>query len=54
MTSNAKNSIALKWIKAESGETYLCNLSALEQIENPTEDDLRHLCMRESDNPQND
>jgi hypothetical protein len=46
-----KQSIAVKWIKAESGSTYLCPVDALSRIENPTEDQLKTLCVNESENP---
>jgi hypothetical protein len=49
-----KSSIAMKWVKAESGNTYICNVDALRGIENPTEEDLQRLCVSESENPQND
>jgi hypothetical protein len=49
-----KSSIAMKWVKAESGNTYICNVDALKGIENPTEEDLQRLCVSESENPQND
>ena len=49
-----KRSIGVKWIKAESGSTYLCPVDALDRIENPTEDQLKLMCIDESDNPQNE
>ena len=49
-----KQSFAMHWIKAESGNTYICSVDALNGINNPTEDDLRRLCVEESNNPQND
>ena len=49
-----KTRIALEWIKAESGNTYICSVDALKGINSPTEDDLRRLCVEESNNPQND
>ena len=49
-----KKDIGVTWIKSSSGQTYLCSASALAKIENPTEDDLRRLCVNESENPQND
>jgi hypothetical protein len=48
-----KQSIGMKWMKAESGNTYICPVGALEGIENPTEADFRRLCQDESANPQN-
>ena len=46
--------ISLKWIKGGSGDTYLCPVDALDRLENPTEDQLKMICVNESDNPQND
>ena len=49
-----KSSIGVKWIKASSGNTYLCPVDALSRLENPSEDQLKMICVDESDNPQND
>jgi hypothetical protein len=49
-----KREISLQWIKAESGNTYLCPTSSLKRIDNPTEEDLKKICVDESQNPQND
>ena len=49
-----KKEISLKWIKAESGNTYLCPVKALDRLDNPTEEDLKMICVDESKNPQND
>ena len=46
--------IGVKWIKADSGTTYLCPVDALTRIENPTEEQLKTICVDESANPQND
>ena len=56
MSSNEtfKAEIGVKWIKSDSGKTYLCPASAYERLSNPTEDDLRTICIDESENPQND
>ena len=48
-----KKELSVKWIKAESGNTYLCPVSALDRIDNPTEGQLRTICVEESANPQN-
>ncbi|MHC4672381.1 MAG: hypothetical protein ACYTBZ_07855 [Planctomycetota bacterium] len=53
-TREFKRTIGVKWIKAESGNTYLCPTDALDRLENPTEDDLKLLCVDESENPQNE
>jgi hypothetical protein len=53
MVSQSKWNAARTWIRAESGETYICQIDAIEGIDNPTEADYQRLCVRESDNPQN-
>jgi hypothetical protein len=52
--ADAKKNAALKWIKAESGNTYLCSVKDLKKHPNPTEDELKSICVDESQNPQND
>jgi hypothetical protein len=49
-----KRELSVKWIKADSGSTYLCPVNALDKLSNPTEDQLRMICVEESSNPQND
>ena len=49
-----KREISVKWIKGESGTTYLCPTKSLGRLDNPTEDDLKRICVDESDNPQNE
>jgi hypothetical protein len=49
-----KREFSVKWIKAESGNTYLCPVSALDRLDNPTEEQLKMICVDESNNPQND
>ena len=49
-----KKELAVKWIKADSGNTYLCPVAALDRIDNPTEEQLKMICVDESKNPQND
>lgn len=49
-----KRTIGVKWIKAQSGNTYLCPVDALTRLENPSEEDLKKICVDESDNPQNE
>ena len=44
----------LKWIKAESGTTYLCPIQALDQLSDLSEKHLRTFCVDESQNPHND
>ena len=49
-----KKELNVKWIKATSGQTYLCPTAALQRLNNPTEDQLKMICVDESTNPQND
>jgi hypothetical protein len=48
-----KKNLSVKWIKADSGHTYLCPVSAYEKLEKPTEEQIRMICVEESGNPQN-
>ena len=48
-----KRSIGVKWIKAKSGNTYLCPVDAADRLSNPTEDQLKLICVDESKNPEN-
>ena len=49
-----KKQLSVRWIKGKSGNTYLCPTDALDRIKNPSEDDLKKICVDESTNPQND
>lgn len=51
-----KREIGVKWIKAPSGTSYLCPVAAFERLgtTNPSEEDLKKICVDESQNPQND
>lgn len=49
-----KQELSVQWIKAKSGTTYLCPVTALKRLENPTEEQLKMICVDESENPQND
>jgi hypothetical protein len=49
-----KQDVGVKWIKGDSGRTYLCPVNKLEELKNPTEEDLKRICVDDSDNPQND
>jgi hypothetical protein len=49
-----KRELAVKWIKSDSGSTYLCPVEALRKLEEPTEEQLKMICVDESLNPQND
>jgi hypothetical protein len=49
-----KRELSVKWIRAESGTTYLCPLESLKRLKSPTEDQLKMICVDESQNPQNE
>jgi len=49
-----KKELTVKWIKGDSGNTYLCPVDALKRFNNPNEEDLKKICVDESMNPQND
>jgi hypothetical protein len=54
MDKEFKKELSVKWIKASSGSTYLCPIDALKRLDNPTEDQLKTICVDESQNPQTD
>ena len=49
-----KKELGVKWIKADSGNTYLCPTTALSRLSKPSEEQLKMICVEESKNPQND
>lgn len=49
-----KRELGVKWIKSDSGTTYLCPVESLKRLEDPTEEQLKMICVDESDNPQNE
>lgn len=50
-----KKEIGVKWIKATSGTSYLCPVASFERLgANPKEEELKKICVDESQNPQND
>jgi hypothetical protein len=49
-----KKEIGVKWVRAESGTSYLCPVTAFSRLQNPQETDLKKICVDESQNPQND
>jgi hypothetical protein len=49
-----KQSLGVKWVKGASGNTYLCPVDALKRLNKPTEEQLKMICVNESNNPQND
>jgi hypothetical protein len=48
-----KKQLNVKWVKGDSGRTYLCPVEALNRLDNPTEDQLKTICVDESENPHN-
>ena len=48
-----KKEIGVKWIKCDTGNTYLCPVEALKRLDNPSEEQLKTICVDESMNPQN-
>jgi hypothetical protein len=53
-TKEFKRELGVKWVKSDSGNTYLCPTAALSRLSEPTEDQLKMICVEESKNPQND
>ena len=49
-----KRELSVKWIKAPSGNTYLCPVDALKKVPDPDEDQLKLICVDESQNPHNE
>ena len=49
-----KKELSVRWIKADSGNTYLCPVDALQRMDAPSEDDLKKICVDESENPHNE
>ena len=49
-----KKQLSVQWIKAESGVTYLCPVTALDRLDDPSEEQLKTICVEESANPHND
>lgn len=49
-----QKTLGVKWIKVESGNTYLCPVDALDKLKTPTEEQLKLICVDESLNPQNE
>ena len=46
--------IGVKWVRADSGTSYLCPVAALGRLNQPNETELKKICVDESQNPQND
>ena len=49
-----KKTLNVRWVKATSGNTYLCPVDALDRLDSPTEEQLKLICVDESMNPQNE
>ena len=51
-----KSEIGVKWIRAGSGTSYLCPVVAFDRLgtPNPEEEDLKKICVDESQSPHND
>jgi hypothetical protein len=49
-----KQSIGVRWVKGDSGNTYLCPSALLEKVDPSDEKQLKNICLDESENPQND
>jgi hypothetical protein len=49
-----KKELGVRWIKADSGTTYLCPVNALDRLEDQSEKNLKMICVDESSNLQND
>ena len=49
-----KRELGVQWIKSDSGTTYLCPVASLQRLDNPTEEQLKLICVDESENPQNE
>jgi hypothetical protein len=49
-----KKELGVTWVMADSGTSYLCPTEAFTRLVNPTEEDLKKICVDESQNPQND
>jgi hypothetical protein len=54
MSKEFATEVNVKWIKAQSGTTYLCPVKALSRLDNPTEEQLKSICVDESTNPHNE
>ena len=49
-----KQALGIKWVRSDSGTTYLCPVDAFRGLDNPTEQQLKTLCVDESINPHNE
>ena len=52
---NRKASMGFEWIRStNSASSYLCPIGAVRDKHNASDDELRRLCVDESNNPHND
>ena len=49
-----KKELGVRWIKADSGHTYLCPVDSLKRLDDPSEADLKKICVDESESPHNE
>jgi hypothetical protein len=49
-----KRELGVQWIKSDSGNTYLCPVESLKRLDDPSEEQLKMICVDESMNPQNE
>ena len=52
MNTNKKN-LGKRWIKSDSGETWICPIDVAKNADSLSDDELRELCVNESENPEN-
>jgi hypothetical protein len=46
--------VGVLWINRDSGNTYLCPVESLKRLDDPSEEQLKMICVDESMNPQNE
>ena len=49
-----KKNLGRRWVKARSGNTYVCPVDFAKNFPDASEEELRRYCVEESLNPQND
>jgi hypothetical protein len=52
--SSRKAELGYRWIRSQSGNTYLCPTSRYSELSDASDEELRATCIDESMNPQND
>jgi hypothetical protein len=48
-----KANLGFKWVRSETGRTYLCPASQVDAVRGASDSDLEATCIDESTNPQN-